>query len=252
MVRSPISTDNGAWVRRFHPAPEAATRLVCFPHAGGSASYYFPVSRALSPQIDVLAIQYPGRQDRRTEPCVPDLRQLAELIVQRLDPWLDRPLALFGHSMGATLAFEVAVRMQRRGTTPLSLFASGRRAPSRHRTETVHLLDDEGLIANIKRLSGTATQFLEDEELLRMVLPSIRSDYRAVETYRYEPVPELHCPIVAMTGDQDPQVTLEEAEAWESHTTGPFEVLQFSGGHFFLNDHATQVTKEVRVRLTGD
>ncbi|MFF1918024.1 thioesterase II family protein [Streptomyces sp. NPDC058239] len=250
MTWASIATDNGAWVRRFHPAPEATTRLVCFPHAGGSASYYFPVSRTLSPEIDVLAIQYPGRQDRRAEPCVPDLRTLADLVVQRLAPWLDRPLALFGHSMGATLAFEVAVRLERSGTVPLSLFASGRRAPSRHRTETVHLLDDDGLIANVKRLSGTATQILDDDEVLRMVLPSIRSDYKAAETYRYQPVPRLHCPVVVLTGDQDPQVTLDEAEAWANHTTGTFELTRFSGGHFFLNNHAHRVTKELRDHLT--
>lgn len=231
-----------AWIRRFHPAPGAGARLVCFPHAGGSASFYFPVSRALSPGLDVLAVQYPGRQDRRTEPCVDDLRRLADLAAEELLPWADRPLALFGHSLGATLAFEVALRLEAAGTTPLGLFASGRRAPSRAREERVHLHDDEGLIANLKRMSGTDAQVFADDEILRMILPAVRSDYRAAETYRYRPGPALHCPVLALTGDDDPEVTLDEARAWAGHTAGRFALRVFSGGHFYLTRHAAEVT----------
>src|SRR5262249_29653456 len=103
------STD--LWVRRFHPAPSAGSRLVCLPHAGGSASYFLPISRGLSPQVEVLAVQYPGRQDRRAEPCIEDVGGLADQITASLQPWIDRPVALFGHSMGAILGFEVALRL---------------------------------------------------------------------------------------------------------------------------------------------
>lgn len=100
----PLShTDPDLWVRRYHPAPDAPTRLLCLPHAGGSASYYFPASRTLSPRIEVLAVQYPGRQDRRTEPCVESIDELADKVVDTVKGWTDRPLAVFGHSMGATL-----------------------------------------------------------------------------------------------------------------------------------------------------
>ena len=99
----------------------------------------------------------------------------------------DRPLTFFGHSMGAVVAFEVARRMEDAGNGPVRLFASGRRAPSRTREENVHLRDDDGLVAELRALSGTAAQFLADEELLHMILPAIRSDYTAVETYRCDP-----------------------------------------------------------------
>src|SRR5436305_687475 len=95
-----------AWIRRYHPAPAAAVRLVCFPHAGGSASYFHPVSARFSPGVDVEALQYPGRQDRRAEPCVTDLNELADVVtteIRALDPL---PTVYFGHSMGAALAFE--------------------------------------------------------------------------------------------------------------------------------------------------
>jgi surfactin synthase thioesterase subunit len=246
-----MAEETGAWVRRFHPAPGAATRLVCFPHAGGSATFYFPVSRAMSPSVDVIAIQYPGRQDRRREPCVDDLGRLADLVTAELRPWTDRPVALFGHSMGATLAFEVARRLERDGVVAAALFASGRRAPSAQRDEQVHLRDDDGLIADMKRLSGTSPQVLGDEEVIRMILPAVRSDYRAAETYRYRPGPPLNCPIFALTGDEDPHVTLDEARAWAGHTTAPFDLRVFPGGHFYLNAHAAMVMKLIAERIVS-
>lgn len=239
----------GAWVRRFHPAPDAPHRLICFPHAGGAASFYFPVSRAMSPGVDVLAIQYPGRQDRRGEPCVNSIPALADALVDEVRPWFDRPVTFFGHSMGASLAFELASRLEAEGHVLHGLFASGRRAPSTVRDERVHLRDDEGLIADITRLSGTDTQVLGDPEILRMILPAVRADYRAAETYRWTPGPRLSCPVFALTGDTDPQVTLEEARAWGEHTTGAFTLQAFPGGHFFLNSQAAQVMSSITAHL---
>ncbi|WP_405987781.1 thioesterase II family protein [Streptomyces sp. NBC_00986] len=247
------STELGPWLRRFHPAPAARTRLVCLPYAGGSASYYFPVSRALAPSVDVLAVQYPGRQDRRGEPCLEDLHELADLLAGQLRPLLeaepDTGYALFGHSLGATLAFEVAVRLQEAGLSPSLLCASGRRAPSRTRNEHVHLLDDEALVADMKVLGGDGAQLLDDEELRELVLPYVRSDYKAAETYRYRSRPRLACPLLVLTGDDDPRVTAEEADAWREHTTGAFDLRVFPGGHFFLNSHVPAVLDELARRL---
>jgi surfactin synthase thioesterase subunit len=248
-VSTHTTTQTGAWIRRFHPAPQAAHRLVCFPHAGGSASFYFPVSRALAPGADVLAIQYPGRQDRRHEPCLDSIGALADAVVEELADWFDRPVTFFGHSMGASLAFEVARRLEAGGTVLHGLFASGRRAPSTVRDERVHLLDDDALVEDISRLSGTDTQVLGDPEILRMILPSIRADYRAAETYRYTPGAALSCPLFALTGDDDPQVTLAEAHAWGEHTSGAFEVRVFPGGHFYLNSQAAQVMGALTAHL---
>ncbi|WP_043263393.1 alpha/beta fold hydrolase [Streptomyces sp. CT34] len=234
------------WIRRFRPAPEAPCGLVCFPHAGGSAAFYFPMARELSPQLDVLAVQYPGRQDRLSEPCLEDIHELADRATAALEPWTDRPLALFGHSMGATVAYEVARNLARAGTPPLGLFASARRAPSRHRDLAVHRRDDDGLVAALKELSGTDEQVLGDEELLRMVLPAVRADYKAVETYRHRAGPRLSCPVSVLVGDDDPVTTPEEADAWREHTTGRCELTVFpGGGHFYLNSRAEQVGKIV-------
>lgn len=224
------------WIRRFHPAPEAAHRLVCFPHAGGSASYFVAVSRSLSPATEVLAIQYPGRRERRGEPAIDDLDVLAGRIVDVLAPWADRPLTFFGHSMGATLAFEVARRREVTNTVLAGLFVSARRAPSRHRDERSHQLDDDGLLAEVRWLAGTAATLPGFDRFVRLALPWIRTDYKAAETYRYRPGPDVTCPIFALVGDNDPMATVEDARSWRAHTSGAFELRVLPGGHFYLDD----------------
>lgn len=241
------TVDSGAWIRRFHPAPGSRVKLVCFPHAGGSASFFFPFSQALHPQVEVLSVQYPGRQDRRTEQPAQDIRDLADQIAVALEPWRGDPLALFGHSMGAIVAFEVALRLETLwGTPPVTLFASGRRAPGLRRDETVHLRDDSGVVAELKELSGTEGAFLDDEELLRMVLPAVRADYRAIETYTCPPGVRVNCPVTALAGDRDPRVPVADMRAWSEHTTADFDLHVFDGGHFYLNARRAEVTGVVQ------
>ncbi|MGW3469947.1 thioesterase II family protein [Saccharopolyspora sp. NPDC000995] len=236
--------EDSPWIRRFHPRPTAGHRLVCLPHAGGSATYFHPVSAAMPPSVEVLAIQYPGRQDRRHDPLVDDLAVLAERVTAVLLEWADRPLTFFGHSMGATLAFEVARRLERIGVVPAGLFASGRRAPSCHREEAMHRRSDQELLREVVELGGTESQLIDDE-VARMILPSLRNDYRAVETYRYEPGSDVTCPVIAFIGDADPKVTASEAQAWAGHTTGEFFLQIFPGGHFYLNEHKSVIVKAI-------
>jgi surfactin synthase thioesterase subunit len=230
------------WVRLFHPAPNSKVRLVCLPHAGGSASFFFPVSKSLAPAVEVLAVQYPGRQDRRHEPNIDNIPDLADQIFDALSFLGDRPLALFGHSMGAVLAYEVAMRMQdARLPPPVHLFASGRRAPSRYRDERVHQQSDARIVSELRTLSGTNAAMLADPEVLEMIMPAVRSDYRAVETYRHDPGRKLDCPVTVLTGESDPRVSIDEACAWDEHTTGPTELKVLPGGHFFLIDQSGHV-----------
>ncbi|MGA5130202.1 thioesterase II family protein [Streptomyces olivoreticuli] len=244
--------ENSAWVRRFHPAPEGSVRLVCLPHAGGSAPFYFPMSQALSPAVDVLCLQYPGRQERRLDPGIENIPDYADAIAAELKPWLDVPTAFFGHSMGAVLAYEVALRLEREtGTGPVAVFASGRRAPSRYRDENVHRRDDDGIVKEMQLLSGTDARVLGNEEILRMVLPAIRSDYTAIETYRSEPGASLRAPITVFTGDDDPRTSLEEAEAWRAHTASDFDIHVFPGGHFFLANHSQKIIEIVSAKLSA-
>lgn len=230
--------DTGLWFRRFSEAPDGAPRLVCFPHAGGAASWFQPFGRHVAGRAELVAVQYPGRQDRRSEPLVADIRAVADQIAPLLTR--DRPLHLFGHSMGAMIAFEVALRVE-----PDQLFVSGRRAPQIVRDDRVHQLPDEGLIAEVRKLAGTNARVFDDEELVRMVLPAIRADYRAAETYRYRPGPALSCPVTALTGDADPKASVDEVGQWRERTTGAFALKVFAGGHFFLSDNRSAVAAVV-------
>ncbi|MFD4431316.1 thioesterase II family protein [Nocardia sp. NPDC058497] len=238
--------EHSLWIKRFDPAPSAGVRLACLPHAGGAASYFLPVSRALAGDCEVLAVQYPGRQERRHEPHIGDVAELAHRIAEELLAWTDRPLALFGHSMGSTVGFEVARVLEAKGCAPVALLASGRRAPSRPRVEAVHRLPDAGLVDALTSMQGTSADLLADPEILELILPTIRADYRAIESYRYEPGAPLSAPIHAFLGDNDPQVTVDEAEAWREHTTADFGLHLYRGGHFYLNTHAAAVIAEIR------
>lgn len=238
-------SEDAKWLRRYPPPVENPVgTLLCLAHAGGSASFFLPVARALAPKIEVVAVQYPGRQDRRAEPPIEDLGVLADSIHRLLDPAPQRPLVLFGHSMGALLAFEIARRLEADGRGPARLLASGRRGPATYRDEQ-YPSDDE-IMADVRALSGTASALLGDEEMMRAALPSLRADYKAVETYKCGQDTTVNCPITALTGDNDPKTTIEEAKAWAQHTTGEFDLRVFPGGHFFLSTRAQDVTELLR------
>ncbi|WIX77047.1 alpha/beta fold hydrolase [Amycolatopsis carbonis] len=243
------STDEGLWFRRFAGAAGADHRVVCFPHAGGSAPFFKPMALALAPDVDVVAVQYPGRQDRRHEPPMDRISDLADGISAAMDGILDRPLTFLGHSMGAVVAFEVARRLADDPRFRLvRLFASGRPSPALSRPGRVHRLDDDGLVAEIESLGGTDTRLLREPEIRAMILPAVRADYRAVETYRFDAGKPLDSPITALIGTDDPHTTVAEAQDWATHTTAPCELVEFPGGHFFVVDHASRIVDLVASR----
>jgi surfactin synthase thioesterase subunit len=180
------------------------------------------------------------------------MSMLADCVAGVLRRQPELPLTIFGHSMGAILGFEVVRRLEADGYEPAHLFASGRRAPSCVRDENVHLRDDDGILAELRTLNGTASAVLNDDEMMRAVLPSLRADYTANETYRSSPGATVRCPVTTLTGGSDPKTTMDEARAWAGHTTGPFDLRVFPGGHFFLTDHTAEINRMLAAALQAD
>lgn len=234
------------WYRRFRTPRDPVARIVCYPHAGGSASFFHPLATAVDEDLDVVAIQYPGRQDRLRERCLESIHELADNVLTATSHLFDRPVVFFGHSMGALVAFELALRLERsRPREDLGLVVSGRRAPSTYRPAGVDTDDDEAMVREIRSLGGTDERLLDRDNGLDLILPAIRGDYRAVESYRPSDPATLRCPIDVLTGDADSKTTLEEARAWGAHTSSRCDVRVYSGGHFFLAEHQASIVELV-------
>jgi pyochelin biosynthetic protein PchC len=232
------------WIRCFHPKPAARHTLVCFPHAGGSASYYFGLSAALHPDIEMLVIQYPGRENRLFEEPAGSVAALADGVYEALRPRLPRRPAFFGHSMGGLIGFEVARRLESAGgLTPDVLVASASSAPS-VRTDRLTAGQgaprseadaDDAVLARIMGLGGTREGVRQDPELLQLVLPAIRADLRALEGYRLDESAAVGCPVTVFVADSDPDVPPAGAGAWGAHTTAGAAVHVFEGDHFYFS-----------------
>ncbi|WP_367044711.1 alpha/beta fold hydrolase [Streptomyces sp. Je 1-332] len=240
------------WLRRFTQTSDAELRLVCFPHAGGAATAYVPLSRALAPAVDVLAVQYPGRQERRLEAPAASLTSLAESVADELMTAMGTgvPYAFFGHSMGAAIAYETALRIEELGgTMPVRLFLSGRGAPTPapRGSDLVH--DDAELIEKIRSLGGTATGVLDEPDLLEMVLPALRADYGILGGYHWSPRPPLDTPFTVLVGDADPVVATADARAWLEHSTAQGEFHVLPGGHFYLDSRTAAVAEVIGAAL---
>ncbi|RJO73464.1 thioesterase [Nocardia panacis] len=243
----------GTWLRVLREVATPRDQLVCFPPAGASVHAYRDLARRFGPGIAVAAVQYPGRQDRLGEQPVPDIAILAEHVAgEILSQGSVERLALFGHSMGATVAFETARRLERAGQSVTRLFVSGRIAPPVHHTGRLHLGSDAALIGDLERLANdpATVSILRDEpSLAELVLPAVRADYQAVETYVYQEGSPLRCPISALVSTEDPTVTEAQTRDWSEHTAAEFDLRTFPGRHFYLEEKGRAVADFVTRQL---
>jgi medium-chain acyl-[acyl-carrier-protein] hydrolase len=239
------------FVRRAALAAPRA-RLLCLPHAGAGASAFADWPALLAPEIEVAAIQLPGREDRISEPAATDVVPLVRSLVQAVRPYLAVPTALFGHSGGGALAFELATALGRQlRREPARLFISGEPAPGVPRRQMLHLLDDEEFAAALGELGGTPDGLLADEHTSRVILPALRADFALWETHDYSERPPLAAAITVFGGDQDTRVTRDDLAGWRAVTTGPFRLHLFPGGHFFLRACLDQLIEQIRRDLVG-
>lgn len=238
MIRANDVTTN-AWLPMPRPNPRARLRLFCFPYAGGGTSIFRTWADALPSTVEVCPVLLPGREHRLREAPYTALPALAAAVAQALQPYLDKPYAFFGHSMGALLSFELARVLRHQQQHPMQLFVSGCRAPHLpDPTPQLYALPEPEFIDGLRRLRGTPQEILEHPEIMQVLLPALRADLTAYDTYMYLPAPPLSCSISAFGGLADQKSTRDLIEPWREHTDGFFAAWMLPGDHFFL--HSSQ------------
>ncbi|MDQ3802673.1 MAG: alpha/beta fold hydrolase [Acidobacteriota bacterium] len=245
-------TDSSVWLRRA-AAAEPAVRLLCFPHAGGGASSFNGWRLALPDWVELVKAQLPGREDRRDSPPHTRVEGLLPELFPHVETLLDRPLALYGHSMGALVAFEVARELRRRGHTPLALFVSGRRAPHRPLPpfHAMHDLPEQALVERVLSLGGMLPEVLGNRRWRDHYLPTIRADLRLSDVYTYRPEPGIECPLHAFLGRDDNLVVREDWERWEEVAAGEFTRDLLPGGHFFSREAQVELIAKLTTIIEG-
>ncbi|WUN29636.1 alpha/beta fold hydrolase [Kitasatospora sp. NBC_00315] len=239
------------WLRPYRQVRNPRLRLVCFPHAGGAASAFRTWPLRLPADIDVLAACYPGRESRLRERVVERMDQLVAPLVAALLPLTDRPLALFGHSMGASVAHEVALRLNEvPGADVCQVFISARQSPrALVEASPINPTTDEELIAEVVKLGQSRPEVFADPDLRDLLLPALRADFKLVADYRPDPVRVLPVPVTAYGGTSDPEVPIEELLSWSAATSAAFEHRLFPGGHFYLERHEADLVPDIGARL---
>jgi surfactin synthase thioesterase subunit len=223
------------------------------PYAGGAASIYRTWHQHLPAEIEVCAVQLPGRENRIRERPFTNLVELVQALLPNLWPALDKPFALFGHSMGALIAYELAQQLQMHGHTPTHLFVSGRRAPTLPEPEMLlHTLpsDDMFLAELQRRYNNLPTLILTDAEWRDLFTPLLRADLKLVETYTCTSRTPLPCPLSAFGGEADPRTSHAELQAWQALTQTHFALHRFPGAHFYLNEQVQPLLAIIADRLS--
>jgi len=241
------SDPTNRWFVCPHPNPQAGTRLFLFPYAGGGPASFGKWPAGLPDTIETWIVHYPGRGSRYNETPLNRIASLSQKLSQAIGPLLDRPFTFFGHSMGALIAFELAKLLQRQSLPqPRILFISACGAPSDPAPlPLLHTLPDPQFIQALKKLNGIPSEVMNVPELIELLLPALRADIEAVESYVYTSDMPLTSPIFAFGGLDDPRVSRERLEGWASHTGSGFKSRYFPGGHFFINVFQKEILQSI-------
>jgi surfactin synthase thioesterase subunit len=228
---------------RLKPNAQARLRLFCFPFAGGGASLFYSWAKAFPPTIDVCPVQLPGRENRLREPPPTHLVTCAQQLARELPRYFDLPYALLGYSLGSLMCFELARALRRaRQPAPVHFLVGAGRAPHVPYSHVqIHRLPDPEFVEALSnRYDGMRPEVLQNAELMKMCLPSLKGDVTMLETYEYTSEPPLACPISACGGMLDYATQQPAIAAWEAQTTAGFKLRMFPGGHFFLNENRAE------------
>lgn len=233
------------WVKNLNS--QSNFRLFCFPFAGGGASLFRTWQDLLPSDITVCPVQLPGRENRLAEPPFTRIALLVRGLVHALHPLLNCPFAFFGHSMGALISFELARQLRRqKAPVPIYLFVSAQQAPQLpDLAPPLHQLPEADLIEQLRYLNGTPEAILQEAELMRIMLPTLRTDLGMCETYTYLKEEPLACPISVFGGWQDTDVNYNSLAAWRDQTCNIFTLRLLPGDHFFIKDSQASLLKAI-------
>ena len=235
------------WLLRKPVAESVRARLFCIPHAGVGASVYRLWSSGLPGDIEVCAVQLPGRETRLREAPLTRIDAIVAALLPRLEPLLDRPFAVFGHSMGAVIAVELCQALQSRGgPLPRHLLVSGRRAPHVPDPDPpLAGLSDSEFVAELnRRFGGIPAEVMNDRELMALLLPCLRADIAALESHSPRPL-RIQCPLTVYGGTLDARAPRMHLEAWREMAQSAFRVRTFEGTHFYLNPHRGELLADI-------
>lgn len=242
-----MPTEFASWIKRVpgrDPGRRAGATVV-FPHAGAAAASYRALATALAAGGDTYVVQYPQRADRLGDPAPDTVHDLARDLFDA-GPWgRVAPLRLFGHSMGAVVAFEFARIAESRDTAVRRLWVSAGPAPSAVVAMPDLPTTDDGLLADLADLGGTDPELLADEEFAELLATAVRADYRAVNRYECAPGVRIAADISVLGARDDHRVDPDALRLWQNHTAGAFEVFLYDGGHFYLDAHVGAVAERV-------
>lgn len=243
------------WVAYYRPRPAPRLRLFCLPFAGGGASSYRAWSNELPPDIEVVPVQPPGREDRYREESLRHMDDLVDRLIKALLPFMsDLPFAFFGHSMGAIVALEVTRRLARtKGPVPCHIIVSGRTAPHLPlRRRPVFNLSRKEIEQWLRELDGTPEVVLSSTEMMDMVLPALRGDLEIDDTYRTTAKPVVECPLTVVGGLRDKEAPPDDLTAWSLYTSGSFALHLVDGDHFFpFNESRSRAIRIVTEALSS-
>lgn len=245
-AESPANPDD-LWLAYQVACPAADVRLFCLPHAGAGASLFRHWSQAFSPRVEICPVQLPGREHRLNEPAIASLPLLVDRLASALAGRLDHRFAIFGHSMGALIGFELARELRRRGhAAPVHLFLASYCAPQLLRRAS--RASDVKHEAAQRVATAAAVPRHMRSELLELFVPTIEADTRLCEDYEYLPGDPLDCPITVFRGNTD-YVGEDQIAGWRPHTRGDFKLQTFLGDHFFVRDTPRGVMQAIHRAL---
>ena len=242
-----VSTKMDKWLSRPQPIDDPRLRLLCFPHAGSGPTTYHKWPATLPDGVEMWGIRLPGREIRLREPAHRQIDDMVADAAAALRPFLDRPFVIFGHSLGALLGYELVRHWRNEdGPQPHHLIVSGHRAPHRPPLQPkCHQAPDAAFLQRVRRLGGTQDKFFAMTELVEMMLPTLRADFAAWETYRYQEDEILDLPITAFGSTDDSEAQEIDIAAWRQHTNHDFNYQIFSGDHFYLQTNPEPLLKQI-------